>query len=341
MEPAKAISFPLLSEALAKAGAAAIAAVRAEVVSDTDRTLFESWLAEGMNADMAYMHNWPDLRFDPQAMHEGTRWIICCAFPYAQNLQEAPHIASYALGDDYHKVIPKRIREALRTLENEFSATARICTDSAPVRERYWAIRSGLAHPGDSGLVAIPGLGTQFFLAEILTPYDLITSPTPQPQPPHPSPTSKSLSSDTSEARVPNLQESPDTCTHCGACKRACPGGAITGDGRVDARKCVSYLTIEHKGEWTDEQKQIMSSPKAKGRLFGCEICQRVRPLNRQVPTTTIPEFQPRPTLLTLTPAQAVALTPEDFATLTRNTPLKRTGLPALHRNATPHLPPS
>ena len=84
-----------------------------------------------------------------------------------------------------------------------------------------------------------------------------------------------------------------------------------------------------------------MSNPKAKGKLFGCEICQRVCPLNRQVPTTTIPEFQPRPTLLSLTPAQAAALTPEDFATLTRNTPLKRTGLSALHRNATLQSPTS
>ncbi len=306
------IGFSVVAEALRGAGAAAVAAVRAEAVSDADREQFGRWLESGMNAGMEYMHNWPGLRFDPRELHPGTAFVICCAFPYAQNLAEAPQIASYALGADYHKVIPKRIKKALRGLENDFYGSVRICVDSAPVRERYWAVRSGLATRCDSGLVAVPGLGTQFFLAEILTTWKL-TGPEPF-------------------LNLPSAAAS--VCDACGACRRACPAGAIGEGGTVDANRCVSYLTIEHKGDWTDAQREAMSLPTAKGRLFGCEICQRVCHLNRNVPTTAIPEFAPRPELLAMTAVKATTLTTEDFDRLTQSSPLRRTGLDALRRNA-------
>ncbi len=312
------LDFKLLSEALVKAGAGAVAAVRAEAVGEEDRRLFERWLAGGHNAGMGYMANWPELRFDPRVMHEGTRWVVCCAFPYAQNLEKAPTVASYALGDDYHKWIPKTVREALRGLENDFNETARICVDSAPVRERYWAVKSGMGERCDSGLVSIPGLGTQFFLCEILTTWELTGVP-----------------ENTGQIGAPEkVDPMGERCDHCGACRKACPAGAILEDGTVDARRCVSYLTIEHKGEWTDDQKRVMALPGARDRLFGCEICQRVCHLNRNVPTSPIEAFRPRPDLLSLNPETVATLTPDLFNRLTRNSPLRRTGLDALRRSS-------
>lgn len=301
------VDFKTIEKALVSAGAAVVAAIRADKVDDSDRAMFWRWMERGDNAGMDYMANWPGLRFDPREMHEGTRFVICCAFSYNHNLSDVPRIASYALGEDYHRIIPKRIRNALRELGNGFNDTARICVDSAPVRERYWAVRSGLATRCDSGLVSIPGLGTKFFLVEILTPREI--------------------------TGIPEAAEG-EGCDHCGACRRACPGGAIREDGTVDARRCVSYLTIEHKGEWSAEQKEIMDRPGARERLFGCEICQRVCHLNRNLPPTDIPELSPRPELLALDRARIAALTLEDFNRLTCNTPLKRTGLDALRRNA-------
>lgn len=311
----KTIDFKTIEKALKSAGASAVTAIRADRVDDSDREMFRQWMERGDNAGMEYMSNWPDLRFDPRLLHEETCFIICCAFSYKRNLNKAPRIASYALGQDYHKVIPKRIRKAFRELGNGFSDTARICVDSAPVRERYWAVKSGLGTRCDNGLVSIPGLGTRFFLTEILTPWQITYLPD----------ASKDGDRGPDEVR---------TCNHCGACRRACPGGAIREDGTIDARRCVSYLTIEHKDPWTGPQKQIMNSPEAKDRLFGCEICQQVCPLNQSIPPTQIPEFQSNPDLLTLSPQQIVTLTSDQFNILTLNSPLRRIGLDALRRNA-------
>lgn len=303
----RTVDFQILRDALVKAGARAVSAVRADDVSSADRKVFERWLRRGDNAHMEYMNNRPDLRFSPQNLHEGTKYIICCAFAYAQDVMKSSQIASYALGSDYHKVIPKRIKEALRGLENDFYESVRICVDSAPVRERYWAVRSGLARRCDSGLVSVPGAGTRFFLTEILTPWDISGIPEPVME---------------------------EGCDHCGACRRACPGGAIREDGTIDSRRCVSYLTIEHKGEWSDEQKEIMNRPGASDRLFGCEICQQVCHLNRKEMPGVISEFHPRPELVSLDRETIAHLTPEEFNSLVRNSPLKRTGLDSLRRNA-------
>ncbi len=314
----RCVGFEDLAEALLQAGAVAVGAVRADRTDPSDERFFREWMGQGMNAGMDYMDNWPALRRDPREMHPGTRWIVSCAFPYPGHPSGAPYIASYALGDDYHKVIPKRVRKALRELPEGFSEATRICVDSAPVRERYWAVRSGIAERCDSGLVSVSGFGTRIFLTELLTTWDLTASEGESP-----------MAVMTETGAGPGSSR----CDHCGACRRACPGKAIGENGRVDARRCLCYLTIEHRGPWTEEQKEIMDTPEGRASIFGCDICQRVCHLNRNLPASGPEEFLPRPELLALTPEKVRQLTPGSFSRLTRNSPIRRTGLEGLLRN--------
>ncbi len=138
----------------------------------------------------------------------------------------------------------------------------RICVDSAPVRERFLAERAGVGKCTRSGMLYVPGAGTRVFLAEILW-----THPVP-------------------EILRPILE---DPCADCQLCQRACPGAAIRGDGSVDARKCLSYLTIEHKAELPDGLR-------LPGRIYGCDVCTGVCPLNAQ-PSPALPEFRLSPRL--------------------------------------------
>lgn len=308
----------LHSVLIQKGGAVAAAPVPAEAVTQEEWSRFKQWLEKGHNAGMAYMHNYPELRQDPRAMHPGTRWIISVAFAYGHEGDNNKKIASYALGDDYHKVIPKQIKQALRSAlwpsdshPEEWLPKIRICVDSAPVLERYWAERSGIGARCDNGLIFIPGAGTRIFLAEILLTADLIFP----------------------EEHIPDATPI-DACTHCGACRRACPAGALQSDGTVDANRCLSYLTIEHRGAFSSAQQAIIASPRSGNPIFGCDICQNVCPLNRGVTASVNPRFSPREEILSLANADRIeTLTAEEFDGITAGSPLRRAGLDALRRN--------
>lgn len=315
-----------LRRALMSAGAVAVGFAELGEVESGVWEEFERWLAAGNNAGMAYMANHaairrnPALLLDPPAENgsnndsdgsssTATGSVISLAFRYPANPEYRPgalRFARYALGDDYHEVLRERLQPVCRRL-NDAGWRTRICVDSAPILERYWAVRAGLGFIGRNRQLIIPGIGSYLFLAEIIT--DL-------PLPPD----------------TPCKGACPPDCD---ACLRACPHGALgeTAQGEginpagLNARHCLSYLTIENR-----EAHLPFTLPA--NRPYGCDLCQEICPFNRQAADSAVlPEFRPRPGLLALTAAEAAALDQPAFSALFRHSPVKRAKLAGLLRN--------
>lgn len=295
------------------AGACAVGFARAEEVDAEVWSKFQKWLDRGDNAGMEYMRNYPDLRRDPRLLMENTRTIMVLAFSYAPKEWRpaaSGMIAAYAYGKDYHKELRKILKVPLRQLEMEFpGAHFRTCIDSAPILEHYWASKSGIGFSGDNGAIIVPGYGSLVFLTEILTDIEI----------------------------EPDEMMTED-CGHCGACCRACPGDAIGNDGEINCRRCISYLTIEHRGDWTDpDSREVMRTPAGRSAIFGCDICLRVCPHNRSVPVTTIKAFAPDKHVSLLSPDMITAMTSdEELNSFLLSSPIKRATLTGLKRNISP-----
>ncbi len=287
-----------------KSGIARVEAVDAATVTGYDR-----WLSEGMNGEMAYLEKYHDIRSNPALLLPGARSVVSCAFNYWWGPVDSPlRWASYALGDDYHDVVRGRLQSVADAITAETGAECRVCVDTAPILERYWAVRSGVGFIGLNQQLIIPGAGTHFFLGEIITTLDL----TP---------------------------DAPCTLT-CGECRRclcACPGGALRENDKapgnpateitLDSRRCLSYLTIEYRGEFPDGTRPGKH-------IYGCDVCQEVCPHNSKAPLSDIEEFRPRPTILRLDTDAILAMRQEDFSAIFRKSAIKRTKLTGLRRNA-------
>lgn len=287
-----------------KSGIARVEAVDAATVTGYDR-----WLSEGMNGEMAYLEKYHDIRSNPALLLPGARSVVSCAFNYWWGPVDSPlRWASYALGDDYHDVVRSRLQSVADAITAETGAECRVCVDTAPILERYWAVRSGVGFRGLNQQLIIPGAGTHFFLGEIITTLDL----------------------------------SPDapctlTCGECRRCLRACPGGALrendeapgnqTAEITLDSRRCLSYLTIEYRGEFPEGTRPGKH-------IYGCDVCQEVCPHNSKAPLSDIEEFRPRPAILRLDTDAILAMRQEDFSAIFRKSAIKRTKLAGLQRNA-------
>ena len=215
---------------------------------------YVNWIEQGLHGEMAYMARHVDVRLDPQRLLDGTRSVICVADRYARpgrdrrTDQAAGRIARYARGEDYHRSMKKR----LQTLADELrqanpDAEFRVCVDTAPVLEREFATRAGLGAVGKNTMLIAPGEGSYLLLGEVLTTLDL-----------------------TSSRHVPK-----DPCASCTRCLDACPTQALT-PWRMDATRCISYLTIEHRGHIDPALFAAMGDW-----IFGCDICQEVCPHNQ------------------------------------------------------------
>lgn len=235
-------------------GAVAVGWAKAEPVGADDRALYERHLALGRHAGMTWMERNMDVRFDPRLLLEGAQTVISVAFSYRPAELKPGPVSSYALMRDYHDELRERLTTAAETL----GAPYRVCVDSAPMRERYWALKCGIGVPACNGSVLIPGHGTMCFLGEVIT----------------------TQSTQSTQSTLSTLR-----CRGCGGCVRGCPAGAIKPGGGVDARKCLSYLTIEHRGDYTPEQEELIRKC---GVLFGCDRCQVVCPENRLAPVGEI-----------------------------------------------------
>lgn len=303
----------------AQSGAVAAAVVTADAPAPPVGERFRKWLTMGHNAGMEYMERYFEIRMNPQLLLEGARSVVALAFNYnpaERRDVRLPQIASFAFGLDYHDVIRQRLQNCVSGLKNAIGGDYRICIDSAPVFDRLWAELSGIGSRCDNGLIYIPGIGTRVVLAEVFCTHDALTI-------------SRAAGIPTG---VPCRTD--DACNHCWACRLACPTGALLPDGTVDARRCLSYLTIEHRGQWKGESLEIMRSEKGRGTLFGCDICQNVCHLNRRRPATEIPEFQSLKGILTLTAQEVASMTPEEFSRRFKGSAVKRARLAGLRRNA-------
>lgn len=272
----------------------------AEPVDPETMSRYSQWIAEGCHGTMSYLERYPDLRADPRLILPEARSIITAAFNYypAQFRQpDNPRFAYYAYGRDYHEVVRERLSRLADYVTQLTGAATRVCVDTAPVLERYWAVKSGLGFKGLNSLLILPSRGSYFFLGEILT-----------------------------TAEITPTEPCNRRCGDCGACQRACPAGAIKGDGTIDASRCLSYLTIEYRGELPD-------SVDLGNRIYGCDTCQRVCPHNRKSRPTEIEDFTPSPEFLALDRDEIANLTPERFNALFRHSAIKRTKLSGLLRN--------
>ncbi|MBD5357461.1 MAG: tRNA epoxyqueuosine(34) reductase QueG [Bacteroides sp.] len=293
---------------LLHSGAVAVGFAVAENVNERVMSHYMDWVEGGKHADMDYLRRHIPLKRNPDSVLPGVATVISMAFSYAPRAfrsPELPQIACYAYGYDYHDVIRKRLTTIVEQLKEKLGGDWRICIDSAPLAERYWALKSGIGIRGLNGSVIVAGSGGYVFLAEILS-----TIVFPPDNPSH------------------------GECKKCGACQEACPQNALYIDGCVDSRRCLNYLTIEHRGEWQGEYALYMKTKAACQTLYGCDICLRVCPHNVGITPTNIPEFEPRSAIMTLRTEEIAQLSQEQFSALFKGSPIKRAKLAGIMRNA-------
>jgi len=276
------------------------------VALEEEARYLEKWLAAGHHGRMSYMENHFDKRIDPRQLVPGARSVISLMYNYftpeKPSDPDAPKIATYAYGADYHYVIKDKLRTLMSGLRTQVGAFEGRCfVDSAPVMERDWAKRSGLGWMGKHTLLIHPRAGSFFFLAEIILDLDFV-------------------------------YDGPirDYCGTCRRCIEACPTDAIAEEGyKLDASRCISYFTIEYREEAIPDAFR----GKFEQWMFGCDICQEVCPWNRFSTRHKEPEFEPPAELLELRASDWTELTEEVFGRLFGRSPVKRTGFKGLKRN--------
>lgn len=251
-----------------------------------EREKFERWLAEGFHGAMGYMARRADERLDPRRYLEGARAVVVVA----KNYYTPPNggsISRYAQGDDYHDVLTEKLRALAADIE-AMGARARACVDTAPVLEKAWAVRAGLGWQGKHSNVITKSHASWVFLGEIVT----------------------------DAAIEPDAPFTEDLCGTCTRCIDLCPTRAIVAPYVVDSRRCIAYLTIEHRGAIDRDLRPLMDDL-----IFGCDICQDVCPWNKFAQVTPEAAFEPR-----AVPALAgyIGMTDAEFRARFKGSPVLR-----------------
>jgi epoxyqueuosine reductase len=274
---------------------------------DDEAPLLDAWLAAGRHGQMAWMEETAEVRKDPRDpnMLNAAKSVVVLAAPYLH-----PHsydgvaparVAKYALGRDYHNVLTKKARRIAKLLR-EAGHAARVAVDSKPVLERAWAERAGVGFVGKNCCLIVPGIGSHVFLACVVT-----TAPLEPSEP--------------IERR----------CGSCTACLDACPTRAFVEPRTLDARRCVSYLTIEHRGPIPEALR-----PGIGPWLFGCDVCQDVCPYNQAAGSTSqsMTAFEPAERWTNADLAAFLEMDEDAFRSWSQGSPVKRAGNEGLARNA-------
>ncbi|MEZ7973063.1 MAG: tRNA epoxyqueuosine(34) reductase QueG [Pseudomonadales bacterium] len=275
----------------------------------------KTWLADEYHGEMEYMARHGSMRWQPELLHPGTHSIITVRLDYLQK-QPAPeeilaqgdkaYISRYALGRDYHKVIRNKLKRLVKKIseycENQgfHDFDSRVFTDSAPILEKALAEKSGLGWIGKHTLLINEKAGSWFFLGEILTNLPLTQSPGPQ----------------------------TNRCGSCTACIDICPTKAIVAPYTLDARRCISYLTIENRGAIPLELRKPMGN-----KVFGCDDCQLACPWNRYAKQTSEPDFEPRHGLDNVDLLDLFSWSEAAFLKNTEGSAIRRTGYEGWLRN--------
>jgi epoxyqueuosine reductase len=287
----------------------------AEPIDTAQTELFRKWLEAGYAAEMQYMRRNLEKRLDPAELMEGARSVICVGVGYNPATRQPPprpdsgyygRIANFALYEDYHSFIKTRLRllaDFINASVGGDSFRFKICVDSVPLAERALAQRAGLGFIGRNHMLINQGLGPQILLGEIVTNLELTSD-----------------------------QPADGDCSGCDVCIKACPTGALDADGNLDARKCVSYLTTELKGQIPDSLKAKMGTS-----LFGCDKCMLACPYSeRSAPDSadTKCEFKFFPQRRWVELTDIAAWDANRFDKSFANSTIERLGLERLRRNA-------
>ena len=264
----------------------------------------EQWLSQNYHGEMAYMANHFDKRLDPRVLVPGAKSVVSLLLNYhskeKQTDVEAPKIASYAFGDDYHKVIKDKLKQLVSFIHKEIGEVqGRVFVDSAPVMDKAWAAKSGLGWIGKNTNLISKKVGSFFFIAELILDLEL-------------------------EHDLP----ATDHCGSCTACIDACPTDALLAPYQIDGSKCISYVTIELKNEIPTDFQGKMDNW-----AFGCDVCQTVCPWNRFATPHSEPAFNPPDELLSLSKNEWEEMTQEVFSVIFKNSAIKRTKYEGLKRN--------
>jgi len=281
-----------------------IGIARAEFLSE-EASRFENWLQNGYHGKMQYMENHFDKRLNPTLLVPGAKSVISLSinyYPKQQQPENTYKIAKYAYGKDYHFNLKDKLRTLMQFIQDEIGEVeGRIFTDSAPILERAWARRAGIGWEGKHSLIIQKNKGSFFFLAEIISDLDFEVYDTSFPT---------------------------DHCGSCTRCINACPTEAILPDKTVKANQCISYLTIELKGELP-----ATLQGKFQDWMFGCDICQDVCPWNKFSLPHQEPFFDPLPDLLSMTKNDWEEITEAVFKDIFKKSAVKRTKYSGLKRN--------
>ncbi len=276
---------------------------RAEKLQE-DAIYLDDWLRHHYHAGMIYMENHREKRLDPAKLMDGARSVISVILNYypsqTQADPEAPVLAKYAYGKDYHDVIRKKLKLLLKFIHSNMAyVNGRVFVDSAPVLEKTWAVRAGLGWIGKNTCLISPKTGSFCFIGTLIVDvplhYDEVIA---------------------------------GSCGDCTRCMDACPPQAIIAPRILDAGRCISYLTIENKGDISGEFQGRLAK-----RVFGCDICQDVCPWNRKAVAHREKDFEPPPELLVMTRADWFNMDEEQFKRIFRNSAVKRAKFKGLKRN--------
>jgi epoxyqueuosine reductase len=262
---------------------------------------YRQWIADGRHGEMAWLARDPERRADPRRVAPGSRSLIAVGLNY---WQETPpgraRVARYALGEDYHVVLGEKLDALARWIGERFGAEAKSYVDTGPLLERPLAQRAGIGWQGKSTMIIDEKLGPWMFIGELLTNLEL-----------------------------PPDEPAQDRCGSCVRCIAACPTGAITAPYQMDARRCISYLTIEHKGSIPEELRPLIGN-----HLYGCDECLDVCPWNRFAQKARETRFAAPADPRTWDLHELLNLSRQEFNRRFRHRPIARVKWRGLLRNA-------
>ncbi|MBP5572984.1 MAG: tRNA epoxyqueuosine(34) reductase QueG [Bacteroidales bacterium] len=274
---------------------------------DRESARMEAWLEADREGEMHYLNRNKEKRYDPRLLVEGTRSIVTVLYNYYPGtlLSETDNykLAKYAYGEDYHEVVKQKLMTLLSVIESRTGRLegVRAFTDSAPILDRAWAVRCGLGFIGKNTALIHPRKGSFLFIGHLFLPIELQATGKPM-------------------------------TNHCGRCTRcldACPTGALEAPFHIDARKCLSYLTIEYKGDLEGQDPSCFHDW-----IYGCDICQDVCPYNKKFSIANKePLFQPSEALTQLRKKDWEALDRDTFERLFKRSAVRRAGFEGLRRN--------